>query len=449
MVKDSKKEKNPFLNDRKLEVNTHNEQIILSSIIKSKPMRLRIFEKISADDFIGLRHKVIFQVIKKIDDDELEFNEDTFIQIASDQDFGGIEYLREVLKSYDKNLNIDFHIARLKEDRLKYKLFTGKTNDFVEALVSKDTTKEDLLKISNNIQEMISSQSDLLGVVEGKKVVDIYIDDLKERLNKEFIGTGYLQLDEKLTEGFAPSIISVIAGRPGMGKTILMANIIMQLARSKKILVCEIETGTLSLIDIMMSCYTGIPLINIVKHHEKLSESDNKRLRDRVKRTLSNPNFHFLDDPELSLDRLEIQLKSKKYDVCFIDLFGRLTDIKQTPEGFTEKLYQAKRIARKTKTHLCLIHQVKRTNDKEKSKRPTLDKLKGSGAWEEAGDLILGVHRERYYRPQLKSDIIEIWILKQKRGEQGIMIPFDFNGHICEIGDYKENYFFGKNLEDF
>jgi len=440
------KERNVF---EDFEINIHNEQLILASLIQSKKMRERILTQVEASEFIGTRHRNIFKVLLKMEKEQLDFNEDSFIQVAGESDVGGIKYLRKLLQAFEKNANVDYHIKQLKTDRLKFLLFSGPVKQLIEALTSKDVERRELLQLTNRINDEVLKKTEAERIHTGEETSRLYLEDFSDRMSTAFTGTGLPELDEKLTDGFRPGTISVISGRPQMGKTLFMINVVSHLMRKKKMLICEIEQGTMMLIDMLVALHTGINLSKLVKFPERLSENEQKRIKLKVRQLLSNENLSFHDDPELTLDRLEMELKNRRYDICFIDLFGRLADVQPTPEGFTKKLYQVKRIARMTETHLCLVHQIKRGREKDKKMRPTLEGLKDSGTWEEAGDLIIGLHREKYYAPKLTRDVAEVSILKQKRGVSNIVLPYLFDGSICEFGEYVRDYVHGRDLSSF
>lgn len=430
------------------ETNTHNEQVILASLFKSKKMRERIFRNISEKDFVGKRHQLIFRFLLKIEQEGFEFEVDTLVEASGGANIGGKEYIRNLLTTYKKSSNIDFHIQQLKLDRLKFDLFQGPALKLYEAILSKDSSGENLLDASSRVLELVNKDTKTTSVCLGEKLGNEYLEEFEKRVNRPFVGTGLRELDLTLTEGFSPGTISVLAGRPSMGKTVFMVNIIAHLMHSKKILICEVESGTHTIMDMLVALYSGIPITKLIKFPHKLTDKENKRIKRKIRQLLRGETLHFLDDPTLTLDRLALELRTGKYDICCIDLFGRLADVIPTPDGYTKKLYQAKRVARTTNTHLLLIHQMRRVKE-EKQKRPTIDSLKDSGSWEEVGDLIFGVHREKMYRPQLQKDVVEIITLKQKRGESNTSVPFVFNGSICEFGDFVPDYVFGHDLSLF
>lgn len=421
-------------------INTENEHVILASLWKSAAMRKRILGEVEEKDFNAPRHKILFAAIKKMEEENLVYNEDTLAQIIKLEEVGGYRYVEEILDAYDVNANIDWHIQKLKDDSLKNDLFNSEGQSFIEVLTSHTSGREEILSIANSILNKTGSEYGMKGVVSGDELIKEYMQDFESRDNFHFIGTGLKELDLKLTEGFAPSQVSIIAARPSVGKTVLMANIIGRLSKENKILVCEIETGNISLLDIMISLNTGIPLTTIVKHPDQLDDQQKRIIRKRIEMILQNPNLKFFDDPALTLSRLELELRSNKYNICFIDLFTRLGDIGTDHKNLSEALKRIKVIARLTNTHICLIHQIRRKNVKETNKRPSLEGLKDSGTFEEVGDLVIGLHREKLLNKTLEKDILEIIVMKQKRGESNFTVPFEFLGDNCEIGCYVKDW---------
>jgi len=435
---------------KKLRVNTLNEQVILATILKDSEQRNRVIRDIEVEDFVAPRHKILFEVFTKLNDSSFKYDEDTILQLAGDDDFGGIEYLNEIADAYQSNPNLDYHIRVLKLDKLKYDLFVGSGGELYDSLMSREIDNQDIIQLANEIISISRNALPSERIVSGKQAASDYIEDFEQRTIRNFIGSGFQELDEILIDGFAPGQVSVIASRPGIGKSQLTANFMVNWAREGyQMLICEIEMGNINFMDLLISNMTGVCLDDLIKTPEKLTERQLTSIRRKVDYISGNANFNFLGKPDLTLKELESEMRSGDYDICVVDLFTRLVDVEDDPRVLTEKLQQVKRIALTTGTHICLVHQIKRTDPKKKNKRPSYDQLKGSGAWEECADLILLLHREGYYDKSLTKQIMEIDIAKQKRGLSREVVPYSFRGEIVELGEFQENFIIGKDLGEF
>jgi replicative DNA helicase len=66
---------------------------------------------------------------------------------------------------------------------------------------------------------------------------------------------------------------------------------------------------------------------------------------------------------------------------------------------------------------IVLLHQLRRSDDKKKEHRPTLQHLRGSGAIEQDADTVIFVHREEYYTHKDEDKgVAELIVAKQRNG---------------------------------
>jgi replicative DNA helicase len=101
---------------------------------------------------------------------------------------------------------------------------------------------------------------------------------------------------------------------------------------------------------------------------------------------------------------------------------------------YLQGLFQEKRV------HGFLTAQINRRVEQSggKDKRPSLADIKSCGGFEEMADLVFGIHREKVYNDDLDDDVIEINILKQKRGPQGTA-AYRYNPGILKLEEWVEN----------
>jgi replicative DNA helicase len=141
------------------------------------------------------------------------------------------------------------------------------------------------------------------------------------------------------------------------------------------------------------------------------------------------------------------QLQSAKrrgYDpkVVFIDLFGKIEDV-DTGENLATRIQrECKRmrvLAKELDIHFVLVVQVGRQGfGRQKGgriKRPTLIDIKNANAYGEEANLVLLLHRNKYYIDTLEDDILEIDIAKQRDGEANIKVYFEMFADTSTIMD--------------
>jgi hypothetical protein len=119
-------------------------------------------------------------------------------------------------------------------------------------------------------------------------------------------------------------------------------------------------------------------------------------------------------------------------EVFVADLWKRcLVDAR--PEAEEDALYQQQAMAEQTRTHHILLQQ-QRLKDVEMrpDKRPTREGIKGSAAWVEVADTIIGWHLPAAWKA-VADDKIEAFILKQRYGRWPLGVEFDWSGEHGSI----------------
>src|SRR5262249_23574089 len=88
-------------------------------------------------------------------------------------------------------------------------------------------------------------------------------------------------------------------------------------------------------------------------------------------------------------------------------------------------LWRQLAIAKATRTHHVLVHHLRGKDvEQRQDKRPTREAIKGSGAWVDVPDTIIGVHRPALWKSG-PDDKLEPVVLKQRYGKWPLAVEFD------------------------
>jgi DnaB-like helicase C terminal domain len=97
-------------------------------------------------------------------------------------------------------------------------------------------------------------------------------------------------------------------------------------------------------------------------------------------------------------------------------------------------LYRMQAIAQDANVHAMLIHQQRLKDIEGRTDvRPTREGLKGSGAWVEMPDTIIGTHRPALWKA-VDDVTVELLVLKQRHGVWPLAVECDWSpetGLIC------------------
>ncbi|MDF2615485.1 MAG: replicative helicase [Sedimentibacter sp.] len=455
--------------------NIQNEMIVLANMIKSTKVRRKLSKELKPYHFIGKKHRTIFNILCRLVEKNLEFDLDVFETLAKDdEEYGSLTYIQKIEKLFQESDNIEFHVNQLKVDSLKAHIKERRLGKLSDAIEDPHSELTKVVEIVDQIKREIAENTSKANMLSGIDLRKGWWKDYQQRKKESiYTPTGISGLDRRLTEGLARTKCSIWSARPGMGKTTTMANIALrlstgldyngiQLCEPKKVLLVPLETGYVSYIDIMVSMLVkqkikkeleqkseimpngtyGIKLEKLVRYTDQITVEEDKYIKWALDQIFCNNNLVVTDNPSMKLSECETILEENNFDICIMDLWEKFTDIKIDAASIAEKLNKTQAIAKECNTHMAIVQQIKRSEDKKgkKNKRPTIDMLKNSGGYEEIADLIIMMHRERYYDPEIDDDIIEYIIGKQRRGAMNKTAYHIFDADYGIIGDYVKAY---------
>jgi len=242
--------------------------------------------------------------------------------------------------------------------------------------------------------------------------------------------SGFDDLDF-LTLGLQPSSLIVVAGRPGIGKTIFTMNIAEHVAikMEKPCILFTLETS---------------PTLLTTRFISSLSNVNNKQLQncqldekdwDKVTKAtiqLSESPLYIRDVLGDNIDDLckKTHLMAKDIGdigLIVIDYLQLLCLSGFSPENRTAELSAITRrlkiLAKELNVPIILVSQLNRNVENRADKRPQMNDLRDSGSIEDDADLICLMHRDPYYKDSenISSilNVTEINIIKHRGGSTG------------------------------
>jgi replicative DNA helicase len=430
-----------------LPVNMTNEQIILGNMLKSAD----IFERVMADPemkestFLAAQHQIIYLILRELWTKKMVYNEDSFLAEAHDINFGGMEYVRQLVTLVDPNQNIEHHIRQLKADHLKKRLLMEEVGDLEKKVKSDESL--DLTSVYDKLVEMTASleeNAEVKGeVAYGLALEEDYKKFLDERANREFCNFYLPELDKKLTYGAYPGLMTVIASLTGQGKSTLCANLVSRwVLHGRSVLWCPLEEGGLRSLDKIIALLSRVPSAKFKKEYKTLTLEE-KYAIVRALHEISKTKLHVYKSPYLSFSQLRLLVRKYKVEILVIDLFEKLSDLKSSQEQqvISEYLDQFQKFCQDLSVHGVITAQIRREKMRGKTsqdRRPTLDALKNTGRYGEAADLVLGLYRDKYFCPMKEGeDLLEIKVLKQRDGEAPLRVDYVFDKEYNSLGEYR------------
>jgi len=417
-----------------LDVNTENEQVVLGALLNDAEALRREVPHLPADLFVLETHRDLVEALREILRRGADYAADTVVQITGGK--VGLKYLRD-LEKFDAlpEENLKFHLQVLRTGAAKYAATDAFGRLYAaldDAHAPLDDAEEAALEVLRHLRTGAAAEDDR----RGRDLWEGWFKDLEEvrsRRAETFAPTFFSGLDRQLFEGLKPGKIVVVAGRPGMGKSTWCANLAGRMTlRDRRVLFAPVEAGRESVIEQIACARARVDAEKVVKSPDALTAEEMHRLKVAV-RQIFDPGNLVVDDAIYSLDALEMKVEEEDYHVVILDLFEYL--LPDLDSAFvTQELRRLKKLAKRRGFCAVVVQQIRRIKRK-RNPRPQLHELKNSGGYEEVADLVLLLHRDKYFDPDSQDqDVLEVKVAKQRRGPQNVTVGFEFFPNQCRVG---------------
>jgi replicative DNA helicase len=257
------------------------------------------------------------------------------------------------------------------------------------------------------------------------------------------VATGYDELD-KMTAGFQPSEMIIIAARPSMGKTALAMNIVQHAALIEKepVAVFSLEMSMESLAMRMLCSLGRIDSQRI--RTGKLHESDWPKLT-RATGMLADAPIYIDDTAALTV--LEMRAKARRLKsennigmvvVDYLQLMQGKSGIENRAQEISDISRSLKAMAKELDVPVVALSQLNRSLESRPDKRPQLSDLRESGAIEQDADVIMFIYRDEVYNKgedNPNRGLAEVIIGKQRNGPTG-SVKLTFLGEFTTFENY-------------
>ncbi|MDY4788080.1 MAG: replicative DNA helicase [Bacilli bacterium] len=382
--------------------------------------------------------KAIFNLHNKKTPVDITTVTDELINTNELENVGGVSFLATLIDGVLKS-NMDYYISILKDKtnlRNLIKLFEKELNDLEKNGVG------DVAEYLNEIEKEVLTITRNRRVGEFKSTQDI-VKVLQEKFfrgshNKNKVKgvmSGFYDLD-KMTNGWQPGDLIILAARPSMGKSTLALNFAVNAARYSKVPVAffSLEMTAEQLVERIVSFTAHVQLKKI--RTLEFDDDDLVKFEDGAKK-VSNLPIYIDDTPGARLSDVQAKtrkLKSLRSDLglIVIDYLGLITTGGKYKNDRQQEVAEISRtlkaLAREVNVPIIVLSQLSRQAEQRKGddKRPILADLRDSGAIEQDADMVLFIYREDYYsnekeekeKPQVKAEIL---LSKNRQGPTGIV----------------------------
>lgn len=447
--------------------NIEAEQYVIGGLLISNKSWDRISDKVRGDDFYRFDHRLFFESITGLADEERPFDAVTIIEwlmVRGElRDEGWREYLITLAKSTPSAANIE-HYAQIVRETSVLRNLISVSNKMTELAVQNDGLAVD--EILNRAEQLVYQVADLEGKRKsGYEPVRTLVDRASKKIEElrhsgaggiTGIATGFKDFD-RLTTGLHDSDLIILAGRPAMGKTSFAMNIVENTAvkEGKSVAVFSMEMSSEQLSSRLISSLGRIDSGKI--RTGTLDDSDWTYLTKAIE-VLADAKIYIDDTPALTPTEVRSRIRrlDRQYGVDLVvidylqlmqgDKSGSLENRTAEVSGISRSL---KAMAKEVNVPVIALSQLNRSVESRHNKRPMVSDLRESGSLEQDADVVLFIYRDEYYHPDHPGNkgVAEVIIGKQRHGPIG-MVNVAFQGIYTRFDNLADSHIYAPAEHD-
>ncbi len=419
------------------------EQSVLGAILLSdKPMyQFVVADNLKPIDFYRERHRLIFE---------------TMIELWSHSEPIDVLTVKEHLRSRGKledaggEAEIDALTGQVpavgalrryaqivKEHALLRNILTT-TYEIQAAVHSHELAPRDLVEMAErSILEVAHDDH----AKDFRAIGDVLITEVQKldelsRSGTSMTGTpsGFADLDA-ITGGFQPGSLTIVAARPGMGKSCLVTNIAENAAidHGKPVLLFSLEMSESELAGRFLASQARVRGDDLRKG--RIKDAAWKKIFDAAGKLSAAPLF--VDDSS-DISMLEIRAKARRMHSQHGSLGLVIIDYLQLlrPDGRTESRVEQigqmsrgmKILAGELQCPVIALSQLNRGVEQRADRRPMLSDLRESGSIEQDADMVTFIYRDEYYNEDSEDQGMAELIIGKNRAGSLDTVKLSFQG---------------------
>lgn len=424
---------------------------MLGSMLLSKRMAEQISSTLQTEQFYRPAHQLIFNAMRQL----VSLNRPIDFLTLKDEltargqliECGGEDYILQLAEFVPSAANGEYY-AEIVADRSQLRNLDSAGREIITIAHDPD---------GGDAKDRVDRAEQIVFDV-GRKDTGNYFQPI-ESLAKEFFidvdkflttgvpmsgrKVGFYDLDE-VTTGFKEGDFVIIGARPAMGKTSLVLDFALNVARDVyrkqekgSVAVFSLEMGADQLTRRMVSMLSGVST-RILQKEGELSMDKYERLADACDELYQLPIYI---DETSDISALDLRQKCRRLQadkglsIIIVDYLQLMRGSSRRPENRVQEISEIARTlkttARLLKVPVIALSQLSRAVENREDKRPQLSDIRESGSIEAEADIVMMLYRDSYYKAKEENrrevenfedvETAEVIIAKHRNGPTGVV----------------------------
>jgi replicative DNA helicase len=437
------------------------EEAVLGALMLEKDALTSVIDILKPKSFYKDAHQRIFSAILALFDKSEPIDILTVTQQLREHGelemVGGPFYVMNLTTRINSAANIEFHARIITENSIKRDLIsissdilTRAYEDTTDVFELLDSTEKSLFEVSEgNIRKNFDDMRSLMHQA---------IKELEEKKNQgdglTGVPSGFVALD-RVTSGWQPSDLIILAARPAMGKTAFVVSAMRNAAVDfkKPVAIFSLEMSSLQLVNRLISAEAELEGEKLKKG--TLADYEWALLNHKISK-LSEAPIYIDDTPGLSIRELRTKCRRLKaqHDIqmIIIDYLQLMSgnDGGKGPGNREQEIASISRalkmLAKELHVPVIALSQLSRAVEtRGGDKRPQLSDLRESGSIEQDADMVCFLYRPEYYgitedeMGNPTQGVGEVIIAKHRNGSLE-NVPLKFIGKFTKFGNLEQGF---------
>ena len=418
---------------RQLPHSMEAEHAVLGSMLIDPRCVPEVIDKLRPEDFYLRQNKEIYETIYSMFNYSLTIDPVTVLENMKQNGYYDENqsrgYILQLMDTTPTAANVGEYIEILKDKTLLRQVAEASAG--LTAMIQEGTaTGQDILEAAEQRIYSIRQGRAARGLTPISQIlIDVY-DRLEELAASDQaipgLSTGLRDLDRAIS-GLNKSDLILLAARPGMGKTSMALNILLDAGKrsGKKVAFFSLEMSREQLALRLISSECFVDNKKLVTG--KLTDEDWESVAaaaDSLNRST------ILIDDDSSVTVADILAKCRRVEdlglivIDYLQLMqsagGKTRSGDNRQQIVSDISRSLKIMAKDLNVPVLCLSQLSRANESRQDKRPMLSDLRESGAIEQDADIVLFLYREGYYNKETENpNLSECIIAKNRHGETG------------------------------
>ncbi len=428
------------------------EEAVLGAIIIDKDSFTAVVDILKKESFYKTAHQTIYAAMQELFHKQLPIDLLTVHEQLSKsnelEEIGGERYLLELSNKVASAANVEYHARIISQKFIQRELIRVSTTIIKDSFEDTKDVLDLLDEAESNLYEIgdknVSKGSETIASLAAQARKQI--EDAKNHTEDVTgVTTGFTELD-KMTNGWQPSDLIIIAARPGMGKTAFTLSLAKNAAENDQgVAVFSLEMSSVQLVNRLLAMESRVDSQKL--RNGQLDDEEWNALNASVDK-LSELPIYIDDTPALNIFELRAKCRRFKQNhdiqMIIIDYLQLMAGAPGKNSGNREQEISSisralKGLAKELNVPVIALSQLSRAVEtRSGDKRPMLSDLRESGAIEQDADIVTFIYRPDYYDLEDEfegpKDMAEIILSKHRNGSLGT-VQLKFIPHFVLFTD--------------